>query len=162
MSSQHKMSLQFWPDGSVLPTQNWDVGTRVVYRIGIFRSVLVGVSWYLLHLYQRKSRSVHFGIISFGGNPFFPQKECTCPLLREKGGTGPLFDTASPPFAEKRSSHQTSNTNRNTNRPVKSDTGNIPITKKLLVIPWYTTPVGTDRWVLTILIPTCILWNMQQ
>jgi hypothetical protein len=57
----------------------------------------------------------------------------------EKGGAGPLFDTASPPFAGKRHSRQTSNTNQNTNRPVKSDTGKIPIPKKLLATQWYTT-----------------------
>jgi hypothetical protein len=114
-----------------------DVNSRVVYQIGIFLLVLVGISWYLSYRYQRKSWSVHFGIIFLARTPFSLKKGALAPFLRENGGTGPLFDTASPPIAEKRSSHQTSNTNQNTNRPGKSDTGKIPIPKKLLVIPWY-------------------------
>jgi hypothetical protein len=115
--------------------------SRVVYRIGIFRSVLVRISRYLPYRYQRKSRSVHVGIIFFGGNPFFPQKGGTGPLFEKKGGTGPLFDKASPPFAEKRSSLQISNTDRKYRPPSKSDTGKIPIPKKLLVTPWFITLV---------------------
>jgi hypothetical protein len=69
------------------------------------------------------------------GTPFSLKKGALAPFLREKGGTGPLFDTASPPFAEKRKSRQTSNTDQNTDRPVKSDTGKIPIPKKLPVTP---------------------------
>jgi hypothetical protein len=75
--------------------------TRVVYQIGIFQSVLVGISWYLPYRYQRKSRSVHFGIIFLAGTPFSLKKGALAPFLREKGGTSPLFDTTSPPFAEK-------------------------------------------------------------
>ncbi len=108
-----------------------------LYLIGIFRSVSVGISWYLPYQYQRKSRSVHFGIIYLAGTPFSLKKGALAPFLREKGGTGPLSDTASPPFADKRSSRRTSTTDRNTDRPVKSDTGKIPIPKKLLVTPWY-------------------------
>jgi hypothetical protein len=111
--------------------------TRVVYRIGIFQLVSVGISWYLPYPYQRKSRSVHFGIIILAVTPFSLKKGALAPFLREKGGTGPLFDTASPPFAKKRSSRQTSNTDQNTDRPVQSDTGKIPMPKKLLVTPWY-------------------------
>jgi hypothetical protein len=103
---------------------------RVVYRIGIFRSVLVGISWYLPYRYRRKSRSVHFGIIFLAGTPFSLKKGALAPFLRKKGGTGPLFDTASPPFVEKRSSRQISNTDRKYQPPSKSDTGKIPIPKK--------------------------------
>jgi hypothetical protein len=77
----------------------------------------------------------------FGGKPYFPQKGGNGPLFEEKGGTSPLFDTASPPFAEKRSSRQICNTNRKYRPPNKSDTAKIPIPKKLLVTPWYTTLV---------------------
>jgi hypothetical protein len=75
------------------------------------------------------------------------------PFLREKGGTGPLFDTASPPFVEKRISRQTSNTNQNTDSPVKSDTGKTSILKKLLVTPWYSQVAASAnyrgvRWML--------------
>ncbi len=73
----------------------------------------------------------------FGGNPLFPQKGALAPFLRKKGGTGPLFDTASPPFVEKRSSRQISNTDRKYQPPSKSDTGKITIPKKLLVTPWF-------------------------
>jgi hypothetical protein len=96
-----------------------------VFTIPILKEILVGTFWY------------HF----FGGNPFFPQKGGTGPLFEGKKGHWPLFDTASHPLAEKRSSCQTSNTNQNTNRPVKSDTGKILIPKKLLVTLWYTTLV---------------------
>jgi hypothetical protein len=99
--------------------------------------VLVGISWYLQYQYQRKSWLVHFGIIILAGTFFSLKNGALALFLSEKGGTGPLFDTASPPFVEKRSSHQTNNTSQNTNRPVKSDTGKIPIPKKLLVTPGY-------------------------
>ncbi len=125
--------MYFWN-----PVQNFRIGMfRVVFWIGIFWSVLVGISWYLLYRYQWKSWSVSL----FGGNPFFPQKGSNCPLFEEKGGTSSLFDTASPPLAEKRSSCQISNTDRKYQPPSKSDTGKIPIPKKLLVTPWYTTLV---------------------
>jgi hypothetical protein len=75
----------------------------------------------------------------FGGKPFFPQKGGNGPLFEEKGSTSPLFDTASPPFAEKRSSCQISKPDRKYRPANKSDTGKIPIPKKLLVTPWYTT-----------------------
>jgi hypothetical protein len=112
---------------------------RVVYHIGIFRTVSVGISWYLPYRYQRKSWPVHFCIIFLAGTPFSLKKGALAPFLREEEGTGPLFDTASPPFAEKKSSRQTSNTDQNTDHLVKSDTGKIRIPKKLLVTPWYTT-----------------------
>ncbi len=78
-----------------------------------------------------------------GGNPFSLKKGALAPFLRKKGGTSPLFDTVSPPFAEKRSSRQISNTDRKYRPLSKSDTGKIPIPKKLLVTPWYTTLVRT-------------------
>jgi hypothetical protein len=86
--------------------------SRVVYWSGIFWLVSVGISWYLPYRYQRKSQSVHFGIIFLAGTPFSLKKGARAPFSREKGGTGPLFDTASPPFAEKRSSRQTSYTKK--------------------------------------------------
>ncbi len=73
----------------------------------------------------------------FGRKPYFLQKRGNGPLFEEKGGTSPLFDTAGPPFAEKRSSRQISNTDRKYRPPNKSDSGKIPIPKKLLVTPWY-------------------------
>ncbi len=94
------------------------VDNRVVYRIGIFWLVLVSISWYLPHRYRRKSWSVHLGIIFLAGTPFSLKKGALAPFLREKGGTGPLFDSARPSLAEKRSSRQSSNTNRNTDSPI--------------------------------------------
>jgi hypothetical protein len=96
---------------------------------------LVGISWYLPYQYRRKSFWYHF----LAGTPFSLKKGALAPFVTEKGGTGPFFDTASPSFAEKRSFCQNSNTDQNTDRPAKSDTGKIPIPKKLLVTPWYTT-----------------------
>jgi hypothetical protein len=92
-----------------------------VFTIPIPKEILVGTFWY------------HF----LAGTRFSLKKGAPAPFLSEKGGTGPLFDTPSPPFAEKWSSRQTSNSNQNTSRPVKSDTGKKPIPKKLLVTPWY-------------------------
>ena len=97
--------------------------SRVVHQIGIFRSVSVGISWYLPYRYQRKSWSVHVGILFLVGTPFSLIKGALASFLREKGGTSPLFDTASPPFEEKRSSRQISNTHRKYRQPNKSDTG---------------------------------------
>jgi hypothetical protein len=113
-------------------------------KVEIFRAVSnwyfpVGIGWYFSLFtipIPKKITVFTFWCHFFVGNPFFPQKGGTGPLFEGKGGTSPLFDTSSPPFAEKRSSRQTSNTNRNTNRPVKSDTGQILIPKKLLVTPW--------------------------
>ncbi len=81
----------------------------------------------------------------FGGKPYYPQKGGNGPPFEEKGGTSPLFDTASPPFEEKRSSRQIGNTDRKYRQPNKSDTGKIPIPKKLLVTPWYTTLDSTQQ-----------------
>jgi hypothetical protein len=57
-----------------------------VFTIPILKEISVGTFWY------------HF----FGGNPFSLKKGASAPFLREKGGTGRLFDTASLPFAEKK------------------------------------------------------------
>ncbi len=59
----------------------------------------------------------------FWREPFFPQKGGTGPLFEGKRGHQPPFWYSQPPFCGKRSSRQTSNTDQNTNRPVKSDTG---------------------------------------
>jgi hypothetical protein len=70
-------------------------------------------------------------MIFFVGKPYFPQKGGNGLLFEEKGGTSPLFDTASPPFVEKRSSCQISNTDWKYCPPNKSDTGKILIPKKI-------------------------------
>jgi hypothetical protein len=66
--------------------------TNGKYCLGIFWSVLVGISWYLPYRYQWKTRSVQFGIKKGAIAPFFPLK----------GGSGPLFKELCPPFEEKR------------------------------------------------------------
>ncbi len=83
--------------------------TRVVYRIDIFP---VSIGWYSSVFTIPIPKEISVGTFWYH---FFHIKGALSPLLREKGGTGPLFDTASPPFAEKRSSCQTSNTDQNTN-----------------------------------------------
>jgi hypothetical protein len=70
--------------------------------------------------------------------PFSLKKGALAPF-EEKGDTGPLFYTASPPFAKKGSSRQINNTDQKYQPPSKSDTGKIPIPKKQLVTLWYTT-----------------------
>ncbi len=83
---------KFGPANSLLIySQIWicadTLGTRVVYRFGIFCRYSVGISQYLPNRYRRKTRSVHFGIIIMAGTPFF-----------SKGGSRPPFLGAQPPF----------------------------------------------------------------
>ncbi len=75
-----------------LRNENDAITSRVVYQIGIFWSVSVGISRYLPYRYQQKTRSVQFGIKKGAIAPFFPQK----------GSNGPLFKELCPPFEEKR------------------------------------------------------------
>jgi hypothetical protein len=70
---------------------DFDQKTRVVYQIGIFRLVSVGISWYLPYRYQSKSRSVHFGMIFLARNPISLKKEAPAPFLRKKGAPAPLL-----------------------------------------------------------------------
>ena len=70
---------------------------RVVSRIGIFRSVLVGISLYSPYQYRRKTRSVF--IKNLAGAP---QNNGGSPLFPKKGGTRPPFCTFRPPFEEKK------------------------------------------------------------
>jgi len=72
---------------------------KVVYQIGIFRSVSVGISRYYQYQYQRISRSVIFGIKTLAGAP---QKIGGSPLFPKKGGPRPPFCTLRPPFEEKK------------------------------------------------------------
>jgi hypothetical protein len=102
---------------------------------GRYRSVFLGI----YHTDTEGNLGRYISVSFFWREPLFPQKGGTGPLFEEKGGIGPLFDTASPPLAEKRSSRQISNTDRKYPPPSKSDTSKIPIPKKLLVTPWYTT-----------------------
>jgi len=68
-------------------------GTRVASRIGIFRSVLVGISPYR---YQRETRSV------FSVSKIWPLKKLAgAPFFLRRGGFGPHLGT-SPPFEEKK------------------------------------------------------------
>jgi hypothetical protein len=116
--------------------------SRVVYRIGIFRSVLVGISRYLPYQYRRKYRSVHFGIIFLAGTPFPLKKGALAPFLRKKGAPAPFLILPAPLSRKKRSSRQISDTDRKWYRPPsKSDTGKIPMRKKLLVRPLFTVDV---------------------
>jgi hypothetical protein len=58
-----------------------DVKSRVVYQFGIFGWYLVGISWYLPNRYQRKTWSVHIGIIILAGTPFFLKRGVMAPFL---------------------------------------------------------------------------------
>ncbi len=82
-------------------SENRPVKTRVVYRIGIFRSVSVGISRYLPYRYRRKSRSVHFGIIFLVGNPISLKKGAKAPFLRKKGALAPFLIQPAPLFRKK-------------------------------------------------------------
>jgi hypothetical protein len=108
-----------------------------LYIKSVFYSRYWSVFLGIYHTNTEGNLGRYISVSFFGGNPFFLQKGGTGPLFEEKGGHCPLFDTASPPFAEKRSSRQISNTDRKYQPPSKSDTGKIPIPKKLLVTPWY-------------------------
>ncbi len=111
-----------------------NVITRVILN-RIFRSVLVGISRHIPYRYQRKSCSVHFGIIFFGGNPFFPQKGGTGPLFEGKRGHWPFFDTTSPLLRKKGVLVKLVIPTEIPTTQLKSDTSKIPIPKKLLVTP---------------------------
>jgi hypothetical protein len=67
-----------------------DENIRVIYQISIFQLVSVGISWYLPYRYQRKSRSVHFGIIFLAITPFSFKKGALAPFLRKKGHRPPF------------------------------------------------------------------------
>ena len=75
-------------EDTVLKKMFQRVLSRVVYRVGIFRSVSVGISRYLPYRYRRKTRSVFLvsknwrePLKKLAGAPFFPRR----------GGLGPLF-----------------------------------------------------------------------
>ena len=61
---------------------------RVVYRVGIFRSVSVGISRYLPYRYRRKTRSV-FSVSKLWREPL--KKLAGAPFFLRRGGLGPLF-----------------------------------------------------------------------
>jgi hypothetical protein len=61
---------------------------RVSYRVGIFRLVSVGISWYLPYRYQRKTWSV-FLVSKFWREPL--KKLAGAPFFPRRGGLGPLF-----------------------------------------------------------------------
>ncbi len=79
--------MLFMRDYAFLPLKREFI--RVVYQFGIFGRYLVGISWYLLNQYRRKTR--YISVLFFGGKHFFPQK----------GGHGPLFEGPSPHFEGK-------------------------------------------------------------
>ena len=62
--------------------------SRVASRIGIFRSVSVGISRYLPYRYRRKTRSV-FSVSKFWREPL--KKLAGAPFFPRRGGLGPLF-----------------------------------------------------------------------
>ncbi len=67
-------------------TRNSKQNTRVVYRIGIFWSILVSISWYLPYQYRRKTRSVHSGIKKGQLPPFSSKRGAMAPPFEEKRG----------------------------------------------------------------------------
>ncbi len=75
--------------------------SRAVYRIGIFRSVSVGISQYLPYRYWRKSWSVHFGMIFLAGNPISLKKGAMAPFLRKKGAPAPFLIQPAPLMRKK-------------------------------------------------------------
>jgi len=98
----------------------------------------VGIRSVFLRYYQiiPKENSVGtFRYQNWGSGPLFPQK----------GGNGPLFEELQPPFGKKGGRKGGKYTKRGERyRPKyrkssKSDTSKIPIPKKLLVTPRYTT-----------------------
>ena len=113
--------------------------SRVVSRIGIFGRYSVGISWYLPYRYRRKTRSVHFGIKKGAVPPFFLKRGAMAPFLRaptpfwkkKGGGKGGIIRKRGERYRPKY------------RKSSKSDTSKIPIPKKLLVTPWYTTLLST-------------------
>ncbi len=72
-----------------------------LYQIGIFRSVSVGISWYLPYWYRRKSRSVHFGIIFLAGTPFSLKRGHWPPFWVKKGAPAPFLTQPAPLLRKK-------------------------------------------------------------
>ncbi len=121
---------------AVVESSDFRSETKILEILNRFFPVGIGRYFSVFTISIPKEISVGtFRYDLFGGKPYFPQKGGNSPLFKEKGGTSPLFNTASPPFAEKRSSRQIINTDRKYRPPNKSDTGKIPIPKKLLVTP---------------------------
>jgi hypothetical protein len=58
------------------------------YRVGIFRSVSVGISRYLPYQYRRKTWSL-FSVSKFWREPL--KKLAGAPFILRRGGLGPLF-----------------------------------------------------------------------
>ena len=134
--SSRKIRVHFWPAHlkfkGVLCVLY--VRIRVVYQFGIFGRYSVGISRYLPYRYRRKIRSVHFGIKKGAVPPFFLKRGSMAPFLR-----------SSSPFWKKGGRKGGKYTKRGERyRPKyrkssKSDTGKIPIPKKLPVTPRYPT-----------------------
>jgi hypothetical protein len=80
----------------------WELN-RVVYRMDIFQSVSVSISWYFIPIPKEISVGT-FWYHFFGENPFFPQKGGTGPLFEGKRGHQPPFQYSQPPFCGKKES----------------------------------------------------------
>ncbi len=123
---------------------------RVVYRIGIFRSVSVGISRYLPYRYQKKSRSVHFGIIFLAGTPFSLKKVALVPFLRKRGAQAPFLMQPAPLLWKK-------------GVPVKLviPTGNTD--RQVNLVPakyWYTKKTAGNTVVSLDMTPLCKIWRI--
>ena len=75
---------------------------RVAYRVGIFRSVSVGISRYLQYRYQRKTMTV-FSVSKLWREPL--KKLSGSPFFLRRGGLGPLFVHFALLLKKKRNSH---------------------------------------------------------
>jgi hypothetical protein len=130
--------------------------TKSVF-FGWYRSVFLGIT----NTNTREYLGRYFGIKTLAGAP---QKIGGNPLFPKKGGPWPPFCTLRPPFEEKRNSHGIFQKKEfpqilkkvfppkltvqqyppKYRKPSKSDTSKIPIPKRLLVTPWYTTLVKSN------------------
>jgi hypothetical protein len=112
-------------------TRHHIIKSKVVYRFDIFGRYLVGISPVLPIPYRRKTRSAHFGIKKGAVPPFFLKRGAMAPFLRsfgkKGGGKGGSIQKRGERYRPKY------------RKSSKSDTSKIPIPKKLLVAPWYTT-----------------------
>jgi len=82
------LTLHSVDQGASIPADTPSIGSRVVYRVGIFRSVSVGISRYLPYRYRRKTRSV-FSVSKIWREPL--KKMAGAPFFIRRGGLGPLF-----------------------------------------------------------------------
>jgi hypothetical protein len=116
--------IRFYVD---LPTGlHFNLETKIVelYIESVFSGRYPSVFLGIYHTDTKENLGRYISVSYFWrGTSLSLKKGALAPFLSKKGGSGPPFDTASPSYAEEKSSRQISNTNRKYQPSSKSDTG---------------------------------------